>query len=244
MVDRVTAWTTASTPILHTTKWSRSGSFSRLRQQQRPPMQRWPPFKQHLWPRKLRLPIQQHHHQTPHQQRKHNKHAFAHEQAQPHQEDRATHDIERTDGTSSAGQDTVVQQLITALGRMGTTPKQGSTVSTYSQGSREEFTGNRGEDEPTMFMVRFESLFRSMELEDAFCRTVPIKVGMLSREELYGQFHRREVDAAYRAWKLLLNSVVDVAMMVRMTAEGSTSGGWSAFKSYYTPQADAEKERA
>ncbi|CAN0115733.1 unnamed protein product, partial [Pylaiella littoralis] len=44
-----------STPTLHTTKWSRSGSFSRLRQQQRPPMQWRPPFKQHLWPRKLRL---------------------------------------------------------------------------------------------------------------------------------------------------------------------------------------------
>ncbi|CAN0131529.1 unnamed protein product [Pylaiella littoralis] len=57
-------------------------------------------------------------------------HAFAHEQAQAHQEDRATHDNERTDGTSSAGQDTVVQQLITALGRIGTTPNQGSTVST------------------------------------------------------------------------------------------------------------------
>ncbi|CAM9644354.1 unnamed protein product, partial [Pylaiella littoralis] len=56
--------------------------------------------------------------------------------------------------------------------------------------------------------------------------------------------HRREVDAAYRAWNLLLNSVVDVAMMVRITAEGSPSGGWSAFKNYYTPQADAEKERA
>ncbi|CAM9983184.1 unnamed protein product, partial [Pylaiella littoralis] len=95
-----------------------------------------------------------------------------------------------------------------------------------------------------MFMVRFESLFRSMELEDAFCRTVQIKVGVLSTEDLYGQFHRREVDAAYRAWNLLLNSVVDVAMMVRTTAEGSPSGGWSAFKNYYTPQADAEKERA
>ncbi|CAM9333767.1 unnamed protein product, partial [Pylaiella littoralis] len=83
-----------------------------------------------------------------------------------------------------------------------------------------------------------------MELEDAFCRTVPIKVGVLSREELYGQFDRREVDAAYRAWNLLLSSVVDVAMMVRMTAEGSPSGGWSAFKNYSTPQADAEKERA
>ncbi|CAN0052931.1 unnamed protein product [Pylaiella littoralis] len=35
---------------------------------------------------------------------------------------------------------------------MGTTPNQGSTVSTYSQGSRVEFTGKRGEDEPTMFM--------------------------------------------------------------------------------------------
>ncbi|CAN0317890.1 unnamed protein product, partial [Pylaiella littoralis] len=127
--------------------------------------------------------------------------------------------------------------------RTGTTPYQGSTVSTYSQGSRVEFTGKRGEDEPTMFMVRFESLFRSMELEDTFCRTVPIKVGMLSREELYGQFQRREVDASYKAWNLLLNSVVDVAMMVRITAEGSPSGGWSAFKNYYTPQADAEKER-
>ncbi|CAN0446981.1 unnamed protein product, partial [Pylaiella littoralis] len=34
-------------------------------------------------------------------------------------------------------------------------------------------------------------------------------------------------------------------MMVRMTADGSPSGGWTIFINYYTPQADdAEKERA
>lgn len=78
--------------------------------------------------------------------------AAQHQQAETHGEDRLTHANVFTDGTSSAGQDTAAQQLITALGKMGTSPKHGTTFGMHDQGAREESTAKKGEEEATFWL--------------------------------------------------------------------------------------------
>lgn len=108
--------------------------------------------------------------------------ADKHENIHAHlEEQHPTHANERADSSSPSVQDSVVQQLITSLGKLWT-PSQprGRTVSVHGQGSRVKLAGKKGEDEATLFMVRFESVFRCWVSMTHFARTYRSKQTLAS----------------------------------------------------------------
>lgn len=156
--------------------------------------------------------------------------------------DRPIHVNERRGSYPNQEPESVVQQLISAFTPVRTSsPSQGSPVIAYIvHGVRIEYTGKGENDEAALFMVRFY-LFRSMGLGRAFCRNTPTDKNSVLRTTFHPK--KGEINDAFRAWNLLVNSMVDVCMLVRITADYSRSGEWKIFKEYHTPQADAEKER-
>ena len=87
--------------------------------------------------------------------------------------------------------------------------------------------------------------FYEMGCLEAVETTVPIKVGLMesSQEALIAEFGKQFVGKASRAWSILLNQISYQALADLISATGSPSEGWTAFKRHYAPQVVVEKAR-
>ena len=96
-----------------------------------------------------------------------------------------------------------------------------------------------------MFERQTNAYFYEMGCLEAVETTVPIKVGLMesSQEALIAEFGKQFVGKASRAWSILLNQISYQALADLISATGSPSEGWTAFKRHYAPQVVVEKAR-
>ena len=73
----------------------------------------------------------------------------------------------------------------------------------------------------------------------------PIKVGQpnVDRLALEAEFGVELVDQEYRAWSILINTILYKPLLLQIQALGSPSEGWNFSKKFYAPQSAAAKAR-
>ena len=105
--------------------------------------------------------------------------------------------------------------------------------------------GEDSQQKVLIFTSQMNAYFGQERCLEAVKLLTPIKVGQpnVDRIALGAEFGAEFVDQAYRAWSILINTILYKPLLLQIQAPGSPSEGWKFFKKLYAPQSAAAKAR-